>query len=105
MRNLNEKEGNQIEDNFYNTRKYLYKLIPCKGDLSENDRVEFYWTLNQINYELGVPLKYLELENLTSFNQLVNLCEKHRKSPSEYEKELDDRISYLLSLNISKKYL
>ncbi|MBI2003884.1 hypothetical protein HYS72_00265 [Candidatus Pacearchaeota archaeon] len=104
MRNLNEKEGNPFGDSFYNTRRYLSKLIPFKKDLSENDSVGFYWTLEQINYEIGVPLKYLEPENLTSFNQLVNICEKHRKSPSDYEKGLDDRISYLLALNLPKQF-
>ncbi|MDP2672426.1 MAG: hypothetical protein Q8O84_01295 [Nanoarchaeota archaeon] len=103
MRNLNEKDGNSFEDNFYNTKRYLSKLIPNKEDLSENDPVELYWTLNQINYEIGVPLKYLEPENLTSFNQLVNICKRYRRSPSKYEKELDDRISYLLALNLSKE--
>lgn len=101
MRNLNER-GNKFEDNFYNTRRYLSNLIFNKENFSKNNEAVLYWTLKQINYDIGVPMEYLEWGNLTSFNKLVDICEKHRKSPSEYEQDLNDRASYLIGLNPSK---
>ncbi len=101
MRNLNEEEGNKLEDNFYNTRKYLSTIITDKENFQEN-KMFMEGIFERINYDIGVPLECLYQSNITDFGKLVEICEQNRKSPSEYQKDLDDRISYLISLNLSK---
>jgi hypothetical protein len=99
MRNLNDNKETPLGNSFYNTKKYLSGLISNPKNLSENGRAGFYWLSRQINYDIGVPLDLLGKENFTNFDTLVNICKEHRKSPSQYEKELDDRVSYLIGFN------
>ena len=46
---------------------------------------------NKINYEIGVPLKYLTNAILKNKKKLIEICKKYAQQ-SELEKDLDDKI-------------
>ena len=52
----------------------------------------------QINYDIGVPFKYLTDEILNNSEKLIKICEEHKQFPSELEIGIDEETNELLDL-------
>ncbi len=80
-----------IKGSIYNTSNYIKKIIsPLLPKLS------FKYIANKINYDIGVPSKKLSAFDGNK-KDLIEICEKHKKFPSELEKDLDKETEYILN--------
>jgi len=53
---------------------------------------------NKINYEIGVPMKYLTRKVRNNKKKLLEICKKYNKTPSELEKDIDNETREYLNL-------
>ena len=53
---------------------------------------------NKINYEIGIPMKYLTRKAINNKKKLLELCKEYNKTPSELEKDIDDETNEYLNL-------